>query len=794
MTRYTEKLTRGFKFLLNPEFKNTVGEEVFAPDYDDSAWENVRVPHDWAANGEFNERNDCSYSAVDADGIQEKIEHSGRTGALPIVGTGYYRRTIHIPAEDEGKNISLIFDGVMWDSHIYVNGKHVFFNHFGYKSFSVDITDYVKYGEDNLIAVAATVYEDCSRWYPGAGIYRNVYLVKKSAAHINYNGVWLRQLDTSDNHANIECTIEFTGNPAKAGVIVTDPAGTVVKDVEIPLYNGELDDIFTMENPVKWDIDNPYLYTATITIYDEEGNALDNATEKFGVRTIEFTTDHGFFLNGRRVKLNGVCNHHDLGSLGAAVNEAALRRQLKLMADMGVNSIRTSHNPPSPELLKLCDELGFLVMDEFFDEWWIPKVKNGYAKYFNEHAKQDVIDVIKRDRNHPSVILWSIGNEINEQGHKEGWRTAKMLTETCHVTDPTRLTTAGFNNPWGAFVNHLADYVDVVGLNYKPHDYVYFHEKHPNLRLIGTETASCVSTRGVYHLPAEIEIPAPCTDDLAVSAYELAAPGWAYYPEREFAAQDDCEFVAGEYVWTGMDYLGEPTPYYNQWPSRSSYFGIVDIAGLPKNRYYAYMAHWTDKEVLHVFPHWNFKEGENVPVHCYTSYRKAELFVNGKSQGIRTLAGKSGGEIERYRLMWKDVTFEPGEIKVVAYGDNGAVACETVVRTAGNPYRIILEADRASIAADGDDLCYITASIVDENGTVCPLADNRLYFEAEGACELLTTDNGDQRETQSFASHDKKALSGMCVACVRSLETAGKGKLKVTAEGLLPAEIEIEIK
>lgn len=791
MERYTERLTQGFRFFLNPEFKQNVGDEVFSPDYDDSQWETVRVPHDWAASGEFREENDCSYSAVAADGIRDKIEHSGRTGALPIVGTGYYRKTIFIPAKDEGKRISLIFDGVMWDSHIYVNGKPVFFNHFGYKSFSVDITNELKYGENNLIAVAATVYEDCSRWYPGAGIYRNVYLVKKAPTHIDYNGVWLRTLGVSDASADVECSVSFTGNPAKAVVAVKNPDGNVVASAEIFLRDGALDDIFRLENPVRWDVDHPYLYTAEIALLDENGEVLDNVTEKFGVRTIEFTSDRGFFLNGRRVQIKGVCNHHDLGSLGAAVNVAALRRQLRLMAEMGVNSIRTSHNPPAPELLQLCDEMGFLVMDEFFDEWQSPKVQNGYAKYFKEHAKQDAIDVIRRDRNHPCVILWSIGNEINEQGDKDGWRIAKMLTEVCHQTDPTRPTTAGFNNSWAAFDNHLTDFVDVVGLNYKPHYYNYFHERRPDMKLIGTETASCVSTRGVYHLPAEVEIPAPCTEDLAVSAYELSAPGWAYYPEREFAALDDCPFVAGEYVWTGMDYLGEPTPYYNQWPSRSSYFGVVDIAGIPKNRFWGYMAHWTDKEVLHVFPHWNFNEGETVSVHCYTGYPSAELFVNGKSMGRRFFAGKGGGEIERYRLMWKDVTFEPGEIKVVAYGENGLAKAEKIVRTAGAPKKIVLEADRGDIAADGDDLCYVTASIVDENGTVCPFADNRLYFEADGAWELLTTDAGDQRETESFAAHNKKALSGMCVACLRSLENAGTGRLTVKADGLIPAEIEV---
>ncbi|MGN1410443.1 MAG: glycoside hydrolase family 2 TIM barrel-domain containing protein [Eubacteriales bacterium] len=799
MERSVTKLSYGYKFRLFPN--GEADAAVYSPEYDDSSWESVRVPHDWAISGEFLESNDCSYSSVAADGITRPIEHSGRTGALPIVGLGVYRFTLDIPAEDRGKSISLEFDGVMWDSHVYVGGKHVFFNHFGYKSFSVDISEFVNYGEPTVVAVAASVYEDCSRWYPGAGIYRNVYLVKKAAEHINYNGVWLRQLEVACGRATFELSVDYTGpETLKFNAVILDPNGEKAAEVSHGTYFGELSDLFTIENVKLWDVDSPELYTAEITLTDADGNALDNTSVKFGVRTIEFTVEHGFFLNGRHLKLNGVCNHHDLGSLGAAVNVAALRRQLRLMREMGVNSIRTSHNPPSPELLNLCDELGFVVMDEFFDEWYIPKVSNGYAKYYREHAKQDVIDVIRRDRNHPSVILWSIGNEICEQGDKEGWRAAKMLSETCHVTDPTRPTTAGFNSTWDAFKNHLADFVDVVGINYKPHNYEEFHKNHPTMKLIATETASCISTRGVYHLPAEIAIPCVNHDDLTVSAYELEAPGWAYYAEREFAAQDDFEYVAGEYVWTGMDYLGEPTPYYSEWPSRSSYFGVVDIAGLPKNRFYGYRAHWTDEEVLHIFPHWNWEgmEGKIVPVHVYTSYPTVELFVNGKSYGKQTLGDKSGGdigEVERYRLMWNDVVYEPGEVRAVAYDESRNAVSEKTVFTSGTAHNIALSADRESIAADGDDLVYITASVVDKNGVVCPHADNRLTFSVTGEGELLTTDNGDQRETEPFVRPDKKCLAGYCVACVRSVKgREGSLTLHVSGDGLESAEISVEVR
>jgi len=593
MERNIKALKYGWKFKLFPD-GNAPGETIL-PAFDDSDWETVRVPHDWAIKGEFLSTNDCTYNKVVQDGIDNPIEHTGRTGALPIIGTGVYRITIDVPADMEA--LSLEFDGVMWDSHIYVNGQHAFFNHFGYKSFEVDIAPYVKPGEKALIAVKASVYPDCSRWYPGAGIYRNVRLVSKSAAHIIYHGIWLRQLEVRDDQAAFELSVEHTASDsAVLSAEIVSPDGETVLTAEHDAYRGALSEILNIPSPILWNTDAPKLYTAHIALKDADGRVLDAEDVKFGIRTVEFTADHGFFLNGKHMKLNGVCNHHDLGSIGAAVNIAALRRQLRLMKEMGVNAIRTSHNPPSPELLNLCDELGFCVMDEMFDEWYSPKISNGYAKYYYEHAPQDIVDTIRRDRNHPCVILWSIGNEIGEQRDPEGWRAAKLLAETCHHTDPTRLVTAGFDNPRGAFDNHLADYVDVIGLNYKPHLYAEFHKAHPGYKFVGTETESCVSSRGIYHLPAEVAIPVKMHDDLTISAYEMEAPGWAYYPEREWAAQDDCEFLAGAFVWTGMDYLGEPTPYRVEWPSRSSYFGIVDIAGLPKNRFYGYKARWTSAE------------------------------------------------------------------------------------------------------------------------------------------------------------------------------------------------------
>lgn len=791
MERTRQQLKYGYAFRLFPDFD--APEEVFSPAYDDSGWETVRVPHDWAISGVFDEHNDCSYSAVSQDGITRPIEHSGRTGGLPIIGQGVYRLPVEISEEARGQRLFLEFDGVMWEADVYVNGRHAFFNHFGYKSFSVDITDFAEYGRTNLIAVSAKVYHDCSRWYPGAGIYRNVYLVTKSPVHIAYNGVWVRQLEAADGKASFLLSVDYVGPESVSfRAEILSPEGNAVAAPEHGTYLGELSDIFEIENVKLWDLDTPNLYTANIVLMDENKTVCDNVSVRFGARNIRFTPDGGFFLNGRQQKLNGVCNHHDLGSLGAAVNTAALRRQLRLMREMGVNAIRTSHNPPAPALLDLCDELGFVVMDEFFDEWYLPKVANGYAKYFRDHAKQDAVDVICRDRNHPSVVLWSIGNEINEQQDPEGWRAAKMLSDTVHMTDPTRPVTAGLDRGWAGFENHLANFLDVVGLNYKPHLYTEAHAKHPNMVFVGTETASCVSTRGIYHLPAQIDIPAALHEDLAVSDYDMAAPGWAYYAEREFAAQDDHSCFAGEFVWTGMDYLGEPTPYYNQWPSRSSYFGIVDLAGLPKNRFYGYKAHWTTEHVLHIFPHWNWEgmEGRIVPVHVYSSYPEVELFVNGVSYGKRSFLQEGNAPMEqllRYRLIWEDVVYAPGEVKAVAYDEHGNTAAEASVKTAGAAHHLTLTADRSSIRANGDDLVYLTAAVTDENGTVCPHAANRITFSVTGAGELLTTDAGDPRETESFARPDKKALAGFCVACVRSLPESGGITVTAKAEGLIDA-------
>jgi beta-galactosidase len=764
--------------------------------WNDREWRTVDLPHDYFSESDMRAEN--------------LISHGYRTR-----DNAWYRKSFILDPSLEGKQLLICFEGTAVNAEFYFNGSLMARSFSAYTETVFDISERAYFdGRTNILAVHINGFETEGWWYEGAGIYRHVRLYAKDSLHIAHNGIFgkpvLKKGSKNSWNVEIETMLENSAySPASATVRATilDGETVVAEGTSAEALCDYASKIavkqkLSVSRPKRWDVDSPNLYTLKIEVI-RDGEVIDTESTRIGFRTFRVDAEKGFFLNDRPLKMNGVCNHHDLGSLGAAVNAAALRRQLGLMKEMGVNAIRTSHNPPSPELLDLCDEMGLMVMDEFFDEWYIPKISNGYAKYYREHAKQDVTDVVRRDRNHPSVVLWSIGNEMYEQTDKEGWRAAKMLTDAAHAADPTRPVTAGFCVFWSCFDNHLVNFVDVVGFNYQPHRYEQIHREHPDMILLGTETASCVSTRGVYHLPAEVSIPVPEAEDLTVSAYELSAPVWAYYPEREFAAQDDMPYMVGEFVWTGMDYLGEPTPYYNKWPSRSSYFGIVDLAGLPKNRFYGYQAHWTNKEVLHVFPHWNWegREGERIPVHVYTNYPTVELFVNGVSLGRKhpaqsgsVSADKDGREIPRYRLVWEDVVYQPGEVKAVGFDENGNKRKETVIRTAGAPHHLVLTADRPRIAADGDDLVYITAAVVDAQGVVCPHADHRITFTTRGAGELLTTDSGDQRETESFARPDKKALTGYTVACIRSLrDVCGSLTVAAAAEGLAPGSVTVEV-
>ena len=799
MERITKRLHEGFKFKKLPA--SEIEQNLSSPALDDSSWECVTVPHDWAVGHDFKKEYDITYRNIMADGILKPIEQTGRSGALPTEGIGWYRLSLDIPKESKGKILELIFDGVMWECEVYLNGAPVGKNHFGYRSFSIDISDAASYGADNLLAVKAILPHDASRWYPGSGIYRNVYFVTKEKDSVAYCGI-KTQIDTKQDGslAEIELSVDTCGEPDLIKFQLTDKDGNTVLTGE---GNGTINT--ALPSPKLWTLEEPYLYTLKVSTV-KGGEVSDTDSVRLGFRNCLFTPDKGFFLNGKPTKIHGVCMHHDLGIFGAAINYSVLKRQITIMHEMGVNSIRTSHNPPAPELLDLCDEMGILVMDEFFDEWRIPKIGGGYAKNFDEHAESDVVAIIRRDINHPSVFMWSIGNEIEEQKQADGAKTARWLTDICHREDRTRPTTAGLNSNIQAEENGFFDAVDLVGLNYKPHLYKKYHEKYPDKIFYGSETESCVSTRGEFKLPVVVESIAPCREDLTVSDYALSSPQWAYYPDREFIAQRD-DFIFGEYVWTGFDYMGEPTPYYSAWPSRSSYFGIVDLSGLPKSRYWQYLAEWTDNDVLFIMPHWNLEghEGEEIPVHIITNYNKAELFLNGKSLGVKEKVKnpeyncseriiKDRSVQSAYRIIF-DVPYEAGELVAVAYDKNGNEAMRKSVKTVGEPYSIKLEAERTELCADGEDVCYVRAYAYDKEGNPCPTASNLISFSAEGAGRIYGTDNGDQRETSGFFNTNRKLLNGACVAALISKKGCS-GKLCLTAksEGLVEASVTIEVK
>lgn len=792
--RVVKNLKYGWKFIKEDILNG------FEMNLEDSDWDNIRVPHDWAIYGPFSSENDKQIKEVTADGVLTPMVHIGRTGGLPVSGTAWYRKRLNIPADYKDKRIYIEFDGVMSNSEVYLNGKRAGGWLYGYTSYTLDVTEFVNFGASNILAVRVSPKPCASRWYPGAGIYRNVRMVVKDNVHVGFCGTCVTMHKMTQDSAEVQIVTEINNqNIALKTVIletkVIDPSGREIAQVESTTLVGchkIVSQTITIERPEVWDIISPKLYKV-LSIVRVEGEITDQYSTDFGLRTIGFDDKEGFFLNGRHVKLKGVCMHHDLGAIGTAVNRRAIERQLEILSKMGCNAIRTSHNPPAPEFLELCDRMGFLVIDEAFDEWRIPKVDNGYATIFDEWAGKDLEMMIKRDRNHPCIIMWSIGNEILDQRFRHGAQTAEKLTAICHGLDKTRPVTAGFNHAVEAIENGLAGRVDIPGWNYKPDCYTLYHEKLPGKPMYGSETASCVSSRGEYFLPAVEEKPVILRKNLHVSSYDMAAPPWAYPPEYEFSAQDDCPFILGEFVWTGFDYLGEPTPYREEWPSRSSYFGIVDLSGIPKDRYYSYQSKWTDQPVLHIFPHWNWErmDGKNIPVHCYTNAESVELFVNGKSVGKRKKEGKD--TFTRYRMIWDEVKYEPGVLEAVAYGTDGRIVNRTQIKTAGEPFKITLIPDRCAIEADGDDLCYITVRVEDREGVLCPHACNEILFHVSGAGEFLAADNGDPTSMEFFHHPVREVFHGQCVMIVRTrLNKIGKITVSATADGLLSGTTSID--
>lgn len=787
-------------YTLLEKWKFHLGEcpDAVSSDYDDSSWEDVIVPHDWAIGKPFDMRIDMQSVQVLEDGDKAAKTRTGRTGALPAFGVGYYRTYIDSNEGMKGKRISIEFDGAMSLSKVYLNGKYVGEWPYGYSSFAFDVTDNWNYEGKNILAVRLENRPESSRWYPGAGIYRNVRLVVTDPVRVSHWGTYVTTPKVSSKSAsvNIKTSVDNKTEDevdVRLESLLMNAKGELVKKVSSTRkIKGDkyiFEQALTVKSPVLWEIENPYMYSLVTNVY-VGSIKTDTYITPIGLRSIEFDKDKGFFLNGRNVKIKGVCLHHDLGPLGAAVNYRAIERQLQIMQDMGCNAIRTSHNPPTPELLDLCDRMGFLVQVEAFDEWKIGKNQNGYNQLFDEWAERDLQAMIRRDRNHPSVIMWSIGNEVREQKDKNGAEVARMLTEICHREDPTRPVTAGFNNHNDAIKNGLANEIDLVGFNYKPFDYKKKHEQYPDFVIYASETASTVSTRGEYKFPVK-EKRGAYYEDYQVSSYDLEYPSWASTPDTEFQQQDDCEFIMGEFVWTGFDYLGEPTPYNEGTPARSSYFGIVDLAGLKKDRYYLYKSKWSDEPVLHLLPHWNWEEriGQKVPVFCYTNYPKAELFVNGKSMGVKQKNKNS--KYERYRLMWNDVVYYPGEIKVVAYDDKGEIAETRTIKTAGKTYKISTAVDRNTIKADGKDLAFVTVEVLDKDGNLCPKADNLLFFDVEGDISLKAVCNGDPTDQTSFSSTYMRAFNGKLVVVLQSKNKAGSGKLKVYGANLKPAVLDV---
>ena len=753
----------------------------------------VTVPHDWAINGPFDKKWDLQNVAIVQNGETEKTEKSGRSGALPWIGRGFYKTTVDL--KKLPKTAVLEFDGAMSDPHVYINGKLAGHWAYGYNAFRVDAAPYLKKGK-NEISVSLDNREESSRWYPGGGLYRPVQLVTNAdAATINLWGCYFRTESIADGKAEINiCTnINNVDKTLSVENQLVDATGKIVAQYKYGDFDaqGNVQKKLTVDNAQLWSPESPYLYKLVTRLY-RNNKLVDQVQQKVGIRTVRVAQYDGFQLNGVTRKIKGVCLHHDLGPLGAAVNKAALIRQVRTMKEMGCDAIRTAHNMPSTWQMEICDSMGMMVMAESFDMWIYPKCKNGYALNFKEWADKDIENLVLNHRNHPSIVMWSIGNEIPEQWSEEGRRISEHLQNLCHRLDPTRPVTQGMDQAEAALKSGFAQVMDVPGFNYRVHKYDKNIRQLPKGFLLGSETASTVSSRGVYKFPVEASHSKTYADGQC-SSYDVEYCPWSNLPDDDWCMQDDRDYTIGEFVWTGYDYLGEPSPYDEYWPSRSSYFGICDLAGLPKDRYWLYRSHWRkDDATLHVLPHWTFPErvGETTPVYCYTSWPSAELFVNGKSQG--RIVKNPGTRLDRYRLRWNNVKYEPGEIKVVAYDYDGTPRGEKIVRTAGAPARIVLKADRNRISSKGEDLSFVTVSVVDKNGTPCPTATNKMKFEVSGAGKYRAACNGDATSLVAFNSTEMPLFSGELVVVVEGLKR-GTAMLSVSADGLPTAKLPIEV-
>jgi len=770
--RQTLSLDQGWRFHLGDV------TEAEKPETADTDWRTLDVPHDFSIEGP------PGADPATMEGPFDKKSPGGTGAGALNGGIGWYRKTFTLPEGAKGKRVSVQFDGVYMDSDVWLNGAHLGKHPYGYTGFNYDLTPQMKPG-DNVLAVRVRVQQPCSRWYSGAGIYRHVRLTITAPVHVAPWGTYVTTPEVLAAAAQVRVRTRVQNEGAdgvKATLTTTiiDAAGKKVGEQQAAGQiaaggSHEFSQTLKVEAPRRWSIEEPYLYQVVSEV--RVGDRLvDRYKTPLGIRTIEFTADKGFLLNGKHVPLRGVCNHHDLGCLGSAVHRRGIERQLEILKAMGCNAIRTSHNPPAPELLELCDRMGLVVMDEAFDEWIIPKsgMRYGYGRFFDEWSERDLVGMIHRDRNHPCVILWSIGNEIKEQAAPQGGAMAQRLADICHREDPTRPVTSGVNKMGPAIQNGFTKALDVVGMNYFTGEYA----KQRGQLLVAAETSSALSTRGEYglELKPDGKVAVNMRANHQCVSYDLDRPGWGCTAEDSLLAVKNAPWVAGEFVWTGFDYLGEPTPY--GWPSRSSYFGIIDLAGFPKDRYYLYQSQWTDKPVIHLLPHWNWKgfEGKEIPVWCFTNAESVELFLNGKSMG-----SKDFKDTKSLHLEWK-VPYEPGVLKAV--GKKGGKTIIDEVRTAGEPARLIVRPDRKQIAADGEDLSFVEVRVVDKDGNLCPNADNQVAFGLQGPGAIAGVDNGDPTSHEPLKATKHKAFHGLCLAVIKAARTPGEIRLSVTAQGL----------
>ena len=782
-------------------------------DFDDSEWRHLNLPHDWAIEGPFN------------------IDYNGSTGKLPYWGIRWYRKTLELSQDDAGKQIYLDIDGAMSYASVWCNGQYVGGWPYGYASFRLDLTPYIKAGQKNVLAIRLDNPDDTSRWYPGSGIYRNVWLVKTSPVHVEQWGTFVRnqQVDSEiavmemgvniENHAGkdvqvkLQTSVYLQGKDGRpVGEEVTQ---SMIKDIAIKKDSWSSARFqFKVDKPKLWDIDTPNCYVAVSRVF-MDGKEMDSYETPFGIRTIEFTHDQGFMLNGQKVAIKGVCMHHDLGALGAAFNEVAAERQLRIMKEMGANAIRTSHNPPAPELVALCDRMGLMMQLELADTWQKGKRKNDYNLLFDDWSEADMRSLVRHYRNHPSVIMWSIGNEMPDQTTDQGVIIARNLTAYCHDEDPTRPTSLGCNKRDAVF-RDIVNQVDIFGLNYFHKTYPVFKEQNPTRRYHASETSSATSSRGEYFFPVTTDVN-DSRSGFQLSSYDMTTIGWGCAPEVQFKMNEEYSFMSGEFVWTGFDYLGEPTPYNKdltnllnfsdpnelekarkeleelgkiKTPSRSSYFGIVDLCGFPKDRYYNYKSYWRpDVPTVHILPHWNWQEriGEITPVHIYTSGDAVELFLNGKSLGRREKAHSYD------RLTWDDVRYEPGSLRAIAY-KNGQKWAEELVETTGKPAALQVTAEKTELKNDGTDLSFIRVAVVDSQGRVVPRSKNHLKFSVTGPAEIIATDNGDATSLLPFQLSERDAYNGLALVILRSqYMKQGKVVLTVESKGLPKQKIALKV-